>query len=429
MGKLERNLIIETAGINDRAGTAALAAWVKRGLSTPIDRWLDRLLDPEGVPRTLPVPLWCSLLRALDQARGLRPEDWPERLDARIEGLFRATLRFARTDGAAVFAASGAEPDVPALFRGWAERLSDPGLATVVDWWFPRKERRGEYASPPLPAWSSPETPLAILRANWSRQGDFLAIDHRSRGASSMVELTGSGRTWLGPTWVAEFGPGDAPVSRSRPSLRVSNPSVDLVEWTFRLGASRVTRTALLLRGRRIALLADQVEGPAQEVGMRIALPEGVEATAIDKGRGPGWVLSTRRGRQAARVVPFGLPRLAGASGRGKFEFETEGGHLRLGQHKEGRRCWLPLLLSWDTMRDRQVASWRDLTVAENSRTCPPDTAFAARVSWGRGETLLIYRSLAPPALRSFLGHQTRARFLVALFNRDGNVVPIVKVD
>jgi hypothetical protein len=41
----------------------------------------------------------------------------------------------------------------------------------------------------------------------------------------------------------------------------------------------------------------------------------------------------------------------------------------------------------------------------------------------------LIYRSLAPPALRSFLGHQSRARFLVALFTPEGNVVPIVKVD
>jgi hypothetical protein len=41
----------------------------------------------------------------------------------------------------------------------------------------------------------------------------------------------------------------------------------------------------------------------------------------------------------------------------------------------------------------------------------------------------LIYRSLAPPALRAFLGHQTKARFLVALFNGDGTVTPILALD
>jgi hypothetical protein len=69
------------------------------------------------------------------------------------------------------------------------------------------------------------------------------------------------------------------------------------------------------------------------------------------------------------------------------------------------------------------------VTVAEKSRACPPDVAFAARVTWGRDETLVIYRSLARPALRSFLGHQTRARFLIGLFSDEGDVEPLVKVE
>ena len=55
--------------------------------------------------------------------------------------------------------------------------------------------------------------------------------------------------------------------------------------------------------------------------------------------------------------------------------------------------------------------------------------AFAARIRWGRDVTLVVYRSLARPALRSFLGHQTHARFLVGLFNREGVVEPIVKIE
>jgi hypothetical protein len=127
----------------------------------------------------------------------------------------------------------------------------------------------------------------------------------------------------------------------------------------------------------------------------------------------------------------MGLPRSAldGPDPQRRGTFEAQGGGLRLSRPLDARRCWLPLLVSWDPLRDRRAVDWRPLTVAEQSRICPAESAFAARVSWGRGETLLIYRSLARPALRSVLGHQTRARFLVALFGADGKVTPLVKVD
>jgi hypothetical protein len=41
----------------------------------------------------------------------------------------------------------------------------------------------------------------------------------------------------------------------------------------------------------------------------------------------------------------------------------------------------------------------------------------------------VIYRSLTPPKPRTFLGHQTKARFLFALFTPDGTVTPIVKIE
>jgi hypothetical protein len=42
---------------------------------------------------------------------------------------------------------------------------------------------------------------------------------------------------------------------------------------------------------------------------------------------------------------------------------------------------------------------------------------------------LLIYRSLARPALRCVLGHSIAARFLVALFSSDGELKPLVQVE
>ena len=127
------------------------------------------------------------------------------------------------------------------------------------------------------------------------------------------------------------------------------------------------------------------------------------------------------------RVLPVGLPRLPYETERGSFT--EEGREIVLRQRQEGRRCWLPLLASWDPVRNRKGVQWRVLTVSEKSKPCAPETAFAVRVSWGRDDTLVIYRSLGRPAIRSFLGHQTSARFLVGLFDKAGDVKPILKVD
>src|SRR5262249_1203804 len=60
-----------------------------------------------------------------------------EEVEARVEGLLRAALRFARPDGSAAFGPAGAAGGRAALIRFWAGRLADPGPATVARWWWP----------------------------------------------------------------------------------------------------------------------------------------------------------------------------------------------------------------------------------------------------------------------------------------------------
>jgi hypothetical protein len=205
----------------------------------------------------------------------------------------------------------------------------------------------------------------------------------------------------------------------------MSNSSADLAEWTFKVGEVRVVRTALNLRGRRLALLSDQVEGRLPAASMRMSLGESIAASST----APTRILALRegRGRPSIRVIPLGLPCPDYPTDRGSLS--TEGAAIVLSQAQVGRRCWLPLLVSWEPSRNRSPLQWRVLTVSEKSKVCAPDVAFAARIRWGRDETLVIYRSLARPALRAFLGHQTHARFLVGLFNREGLVEPIVRIE
>ncbi|GAC1448671.1 MAG: hypothetical protein NVSMB9_32050 [Isosphaeraceae bacterium] len=402
----------------------AVSAWVDRGQAGPLTRWLERTLDRDGVPRRLAVAEWAEGLRLLLGAVQARPLGWPDPLDALAEGWFRALLRFSRRDGAPVFGPEAPPTRMKDLFREWANRLSEPGLSTVVDWWFP-PPLKGRHAPPPLPADARPDRPLAILRANWARDGDLLAIDHRAGGLSSLFALVGQGNPWLGPTWTS--GEISANVTRPRPTFWVSQGSADVVEWAFRVGPARVTRTAVLRRGRRLALLGEQWDGPGDPGASRFGLAEGIDARPTPESR--GLALISSRSRSSARAFPISLPRLPYPTDRGDLGAEGRDLVLRQRAAAGGKRVWRPLLVSWDSTRNRRPVQWRTLTVSEKTKTCSPDVAFAARISWGRNESLLIYRSLARPAIRAFLGHQTRARFLVGLFTSEGEVEPLVRVE
>lgn len=404
--------------------TRAVSAWTVRGESASLLRWLGRVLDPEGVPRRLPVSTWGPCLAVLAEGFRARQDGWPATATARIEGFFRTALHFRRPDGTAIFGPAAAADDARWL-RFWAERLPDPGFRAVVRRWFPAsRDARREPGIPPLPAFGSRYRPLAMLRPDWTARGDLLAVDHGDRTGPCLLELVGRGRCWLGPSWME--GPAEGPRSASRPTYWSSGALADVAEWSFRTATARIVRTAVLLRGRQLALLADQWEGAGAAATLRLAPGPGVEARLQSDSR--ALALTPAAGRRgSARVIPLALPALPFPTERGSLA--VVGREIVLQRLQPGRRCWLPLLVSWRADRDRRPTFWRTLTVSERSRACPPEVAFAARVDWGAGEGLLFYRSLARPARRAVLGFQTKARFFIGLFTGAGTVLPLLTIE
>ena len=267
---------------------------------------------------------------------------------------------------------------------------------------------------------------LDVLRPGWPVDDDFLAIDHRDARSSCRFELFGAGRSWLGPTWKIDAD--HAATSAPRPQSWISDSSGILAEWSYRAGEARITQSALMLGGRSLALLSMLVENrsPLHSIaGLSVSLPSGIAAAPVENCR--AFLLKPPTSGARLRSCRSGSPRFP-IPPNGELSSPSDDG-LVLNQASAGRRCWLPLLVSWDSKRHRKDVHWRVLSVSENSRNVAPDRAFAVRVSWGRDETYVIYRSLAKPAPRAFLGHQTTARFLVGLFKRDGTVEPILKVD
>jgi hypothetical protein len=397
---------LESGGILHHLGLA-LATWTSRADPGPVTRWLDRELDADGIPRRLAVESWWPAIELF--AAGM-----PDEAVDRVGGFLLAALRFSASNFDPVLGA--VRPD-PRIIRKLAATLGDPGVKTVVSWWSTTTRRATGHA-PPLPAFATEPQVLAMLRADWSETGDLLAIDHRDRGLACRMALLARGRRVLGPNWSTHGATGPARLVRWATGMHA-----DLLEWTFRVGSSRITRMAVLLRGRRLALLADQVVGPIDS--LTIDLAPGSESVPIVGSRG----LRLKNGGQTlARVLPIGLPSAPYPTERGSLA--TEDGSLVLRQRPEAAKSWLPLLFSWDSDRDRRPATWRRLTVAQNSRNCPPGVAFAARIGWGIGEEgIVVYRSLGRPALRSFLGHQTTARFVIGAFSETGNVSPLVSLD
>lgn len=253
-----------------------------------------------------------------------------------------------------------------------------------------------------------------MLRPDWNAQGDLLAIDHR-QPESCRFSLIGRGQAWLGPDW----GSAGA-TARPRPLSWQTGAYADVCEWSYRVDGARRERTAVLLRGRSMALIAEQA-GP--EAAIRVGIAPGLKVRPIEGVR--GLVLSPVRGG-SARVWPIGLPD-APATGDG---FAEVGGSIAYEKKSPGKQGWLPLLISWDADRNRRQVHWRPLTVTENRKVCRADQAVAWRVSWGREESLVVYRSLSRHASRCFLGHQTRAgtRFLMAEFDDDGDFRPLLTV-
>ena len=364
-------------------------------------------LDLDGVPIASPVADWLDLFEA--EGGATHP---------RATRLLLSILRFCRGDGSPVFGPKGRRPDRLRTLLDRAVRSNDPSLQGVLGRWIP--DRAGPATMLPDASEARGDRVLSVLRPDWSPRGDLVAIDHRRPGAETWFEVSARGQAWLGPSWDSGEIPSTA--RPARPTRWSSGPFAIDAEWSFKLGSKSTTRSAVLLRGRSMALLAQQDDGRSGASEIRLDLGADILATPIEGSR--ALLLSSGAGKPTARLIPLGLPCHDRPTDLGSIAVDA--GRVVIRQSGEARRRWIPVLIGWG----KPPSTWRALTVAARSKACPASEAVAYRVAWGpRDEGLVVYRSLEPPALRSFLGHQTNARSLVGAFTRSGDVRPILKVD
>jgi hypothetical protein len=125
-------------------------------------------------------------------------------------------------------------------------------------------------------------------------------------------------------------------------------------------------------------------------------------------------------------VLPLALPEWRADGRFGSLE-QTDRG-LELCQSAKGAALFAPLFLDLEARRFGRPLTWRRLTVAENLQAVTDGVAAGFRVQIG-GQQWLIYRSLAPKANRTLLGHNLATEMLAARFGRDGEVDSILEVE
>ncbi len=104
-----------------------------------------------------------------------------------------------------------------------------------------------------------------------------------------------------------------------------------------------------------------------------------------------------------------------------------EGGLLQVAACFEGQAFFAPLWLDFWERRAKEKCTWRHLTLGQNRLAAPPDVAAAYRVQVGANHWVL-YRTLAAPAKRSFLGHQLLSELLFGRFDPKKGVVPLLEL-
>ncbi len=406
-----------------------------RGARRALSAGLVDLLDGQGLPHAKHLGSLRPLLACWTRCRALGDElpkgCWSKAAQTQYEWLVRNALRLTRCDGSHIFSGGPAGSSCEELFQAalrFGGDQADHDIAALI---LPGQRRAsGKRAGKPaLPdaATHSEWAAVGVLRPDWSLGGPRLTAAYP--GQSVQIELeSGRERLWSG-VWQlevrcqGELVPTD---SRWEEICWVSDDDVDYLELEIPLrDGLRVQRQMLLAREDQFLMLADAILGErSTSLQYRGCLPVGRQISFQPAAE--SWEGFLKGRERQALVLPLALPEWRSGARVGSLVRTDRG--LELCQSTRGRSMFAPLFFDLQPRCMKRRLTWRHLTVAENLEIQPNDVAVGYRVMVG-SQQWLIYRSLARPGNRTLLGHNLTSEMLVARFERDGEVEPLLEIE
>ncbi|NUQ63668.1 MAG: hypothetical protein HUU20_14420 [Pirellulales bacterium] len=395
---------------------------------------LEQLLDGEGLPHGSHLAIFRPLTACWTRCRAMGGRIgkgcWSRVAEDQYRWVVRASLRLMRHDGSQVFSDGHARPWCRPLFDTMLELGGDRDDRDIAALVLPGAKKHGKQIpllSLPDSATHSEWSAVSVLRPGWPRKEPRLVAAYPGRTVE--VELgCGSDVLWSGP-WGLE-------VRSNGESLEVqsnweeicwyTDDEVDYLELEASLGEEvRVQRHLLLGREDRFLFLADAILGKGRtRLEYHGTLPLAGAVRLQSAGDTREVMLIGKKPR--ALVLPLALPEWRCDARPGAVSATSRG--LELSQSDEGSAMFAPLFFDLDARRFQRPFTWRQLTVAENLSAQPRDAAVGYRAMIGKDQWL-IYRTLRPRGNRTVLGHNLVSQMLVARFDTDGQVDPLLEIE
>jgi hypothetical protein len=270
----------------------------------------------------------------------------------------------------------------------------------------------------------------ALLRRGKRPPHDEFAIDFS--GPTVQVQVCASGHLLLSGTWDWSAAAAGTTLARAGDWKEVGwhrERCCDYLEIELPLSDGyKLERQIFFARNELFFFAADCLIGPPDTIcemhyTHAIPLAAGVSFSAAEQ-TCESW-LSSDGGRMAS-VIPLAQPEWRSAYRHARLT--TSDDKLAMEQAAHGRRLLSPLWIDIHPSRIRRPITWRQLTVGENLAAVNRDVAVGYRVQAGN-EQWLVYRSLAPVANRSIMGHNTYGSFVCGRIKPDGSVKDILTME
>lgn len=395
--------------------------------------------DGEGLLDAVLLPaatvLFASWTRTRAIGETLKKNCWNDKAETQFEWLVRQTLAMQRVDGSPMLStdpliawpagvldtaldlAGDSQDDAAA-----AARLGK--MLTSIDSDFDQRDLPDASVES---EWSS----LAMLATGWDKTSARLLVDYSS--PEMRIELESAGRTLISGQWTSETsldGKILDPVDEWEQQCWNSDDECDFLDLTLELASGvRLERQFFLGKEDGFLIVHDVLHGIEGAEGVwrhtsALPLAAGYSFKGEDETR--DGQLCDAKGTPRSVVMPLSLAEWR--TERRFGELAMAGDQLQLTQSAHGARLSCPLWFDLRSRRANKPRTWRQLTVAASLEVAPSDVAVGYRVQVGDAQWLL-YRSLANPANRTFMGQNTAAELVIGRFYRTGEFDELLAVD
>lgn len=397
-----------------------------------LSQGLVELLDGEGTPRGSQIemlrPLLACWTRCGYLGQTMKPYAFTSSARLQYEWLVLQAMRLCRHDGTQVLSHDVASEWTPALFESALALGGDRDDHEIGELALPsRKGSRKTTSKLPSPAMHSEWSSSALLRRDWNRQSDRLAVSYGDSQVA--VELCAGNQVVFSGPCNPELqidGDGLAFEQDWDEVCWLSDDDLDYIEIQINLDHGvKVQRQILLAREERFLFMADAILATEiADISYRNVLPlaSGVNFRAEDESR-DGMLVGRKR---IGAVLPLQLPEWRSDREGGALEQVDEG--LQLRQSCQGQCMLAPLFIDLDPKRVGRPLTWRRLTVARQLETVQADVAVGYRVQ-AANQQWLIYRSLGPILNTSLLGQNFCSEFVVGRFTEQGEIENLIEIE